>query len=354
MSHISRAHLGISIRKVRRRMGVSQIEVAQLANVSRRTIQNAEAGKASVKSSSLRAIADVLNLNVYQSDSFEDDGPAISNIASFSYLPFQMFKFVGARFQPGELSFCRNEKEFRSIIETLWQNFQIGIAKLCPIQAEAMRSAQPEFCQSKGYFQRYLDIWRANPKSFSFSSSGDRRTGVSIILPVSKSTFTKFTEGRLSNFNITGDQIVPQSPYVIYESIAPFFDLRDCSHSPSNSLAVVSLNHLAHLLPHVQTNTCEVASFGAHQENIDKLRQAGLKPTGRNLHKLGLPIWHVTNCKDFHRDEDQLVKSSTLLHFLSLKQDIQSLRVKCSFAFIGALQTRLLVQQSKSLGLKAA
>jgi len=168
MSHISRAHLGTSIRNIRRKMGISQTEVAQLANVSRRTIQNAEAGKASVKSSSLRAIADVLNLNVYQSDSFEDDGPAISNIASFSYLPFQMFKFVGARFQPGELSFCRNEKEFRSIIETLWQNFQIGIAKLCPIQAEAMRSAQLEFCQSN--LSRFLFPPRVTVEQGSQSS----------------------------------------------------------------------------------------------------------------------------------------------------------------------------------------
>ena len=52
------------IREMRKQMGLSQTEVATLADVSRRTVQHAESSSSSVKPSSLQAIANVLDLEL--------------------------------------------------------------------------------------------------------------------------------------------------------------------------------------------------------------------------------------------------------------------------------------------------
>ena len=193
MGDETRITSGRLIRTARRKMGLSQIEVAGLADVSRRTVQNAESGTASVKLSSLRAIGEVVHVYLYDdADDAIDSEALVSNVASFGYLPFRMFKFVGSRIKPSELAFCYDEQEFLSELEILWQNFERGLASFCPIKASRFVEVHPKFCRKQGYMERYLGIWRANPKAFSFSETGGRRSGVSIVLPVAKSTYKEF------------------------------------------------------------------------------------------------------------------------------------------------------------------
>ena len=337
---------GRQIRAARQRMGLSQIEVARLADVSRRTVQNAESGDSRVKASSLRAIGDAVHLD------FHDDGTlieeaSVSNVASFGYWPFRMFKFVSARISAGQQAFCDNEDEFRDALETLWQNFQAGLADFCPHKAARLQEHHPSFCSKKGYVARYLGIWRTAPQCFSFSSIGQQKTGVSIVLPVGERTYQQFVSGNRSNFGIGGDEILPSSPNVIYESICPFPDHGARSHSLGDSLAFVAINHLSAVLPYVRTHGCSIASFGAHSANINKLRSAGLKPIGTEIPGLKFPIWQVSNQHDADLSEDQDIRSSTTLHFLSLRQRANKLRAKLSFEAIAALQANRLANSNE-------
>jgi len=337
---------GKLIRAARQKMGLSQTEVARLADVSRRTVQNAESGKSGVKTSSLRAIGDAVQLD------FHDDGAPIeetpvSNVASFGYWPFRMFKFVSARISTGQQAFCDNEDEFRDALETLWQNFQKGLAEFCPYKAARFLEHHPKFCSKEGYLARYLGIWRAAPQCFSFSSIGQQKTGVSIVLPVAETTYRQFVLGERSNFAIEGDEVLSRSSNVIYESICPFPDHGARLHSLGDSLAFVAINHLSAVLPYVRTNGCSIASFGAHSENIRKIRSAGLKATGTQVSGIKFPIWQVTNQQDAGLSEDQEVRSSTTLHFLSLRQRAINLRSKLSFEVIAALQANRLANSNE-------
>lgn len=337
MGDEARITSGKLIRTARKRMGLSQVEVASLADVSRRTVQHAESGNPSVKFASLRAIGNAVSLDFPTDGNAMPEAP-ISNVASFGYWPFRMFKFVSARVSPDELAFCDCEKEFRSVLEILWQNFQRGLSNFCPKKAARLVDLHPRFCSKTGYFERYLGIWNSNHKAFSFSSTRGQRTGVSIVLPIAESTYLEFVRGRRSNFDIGGDEVLGESSTLIYESIAPFSDSRERPHSLNGTLAFVALNHLSHSLPYVRTNRCEIASFGAHAENIEKMRSVGLRPVGTEIPKLEFPIWQVSNCVDFGLSEEEELRSSTLLHFLSLRQKSCSLKARLSFEAIGALQ----------------
>ena len=198
MKHEALAVSGKLIRQARKKMGLSQTEVACLADVSRRTVQNAESGKAKVKRSSLRAIGGAVNLD-FSDDGALVDNASVTNLASFGYWPFRMFKFVSGRVSAGQQAFCEDEEEFRQVLHTLWQNFQRGFADFNPPKAARMLKSHPSFCSKKGYLDRYLGIWRAAPRCFSFSSIGQQRTGVSIVLPVAERTYRQFIEGRRSN-----------------------------------------------------------------------------------------------------------------------------------------------------------
>ena len=348
MGDEARVTSGKLIRTARKRMGLSQIEVASLADVSRRTVQHAESGNPSVKFASLRAIGDVVRLD-FPGDGTSLQETSISNLASFGYWPFRMFKFVSGRISPGELAFCHCEKEFRSVLEILWQNFQRGLSNFCPIKAARLVELHPKFCSKKGYLDRYLGIWKSNPKSFSFSSTRGERTGVSIVLPVAESTYREFVAGRRSNFDIEGDEILSESSTLIYESIAPFSDSHERPHSLNGALAFIALNHLSHSLPYVRTHRCDIASFGAHAENIKRMRSVGLKPAGTEIPKLEFPIWQVSNRADFGLREEEELRSSTLLHFLSLRQKSSSFKARLSFEAIGALQANRLAKGFESI-----
>lgn len=331
------------IREVRKQMGLSQKEVAALANVSRRTVQHAESRNSSVKLSSLQAIANVLDFELQGGES-TTNAAYVPNVNSFGYLPFKMFKFLGARIAPNELAFCYCEREFQAILEILWQNFQRGLLNCCPSIAKHVTEQHPKFCNKAGYLERYLGIWRANPKAFSFSSTGGRRSGVSIVLPVSEHVFKEFIKGQRSNFEIQGDEIVGNSSTIIFESIALFSDSREKPHSIGGTLAFTAINQLANVLPYVRTNACEIGSFGAHAENIDRLQSVGFQPVGTKIPRLNFPIWRISNRGDLPYDEDVEVRSSTSLHFLSLKQKSQSIRAKLIFGAIAALQANRLTK----------
>ncbi len=101
---------GKLIRVARQKMGLSQTEVARLADVSRRTVQNAESGKSGIKMSSLQAIGDAVHLDFHDGRMPIQDA-SVSNVASFGYRPFRLFKFASSRISSGQQAFCQSERE---------------------------------------------------------------------------------------------------------------------------------------------------------------------------------------------------------------------------------------------------
>jgi transcriptional regulator with XRE-family HTH domain len=340
MGHKSLFESGNLIRVARKKMGLSQLEVACLADVSRRTVQNAESGKSGIKMSSLRAIGDAVHLD-FHNGGMPVQETSVSNVASFGYWPFRLFKFASSRISSGQQAFCQSEREFLDALEILWQNFETGLASFSPHKSARLLKTHPQFCRKAGYIDRYLGIWRAAPQCFSFSTIGQQKTGVSIVLPVAETTYAQFVSGQRSNFDIGGDEVQSTSPKVIYESICPFPDWGTRSHALSDSLAFIAINHLSMVLPYVRVFGCDVASFGAHSENIKKLQSAGMRKVGTEIPGLEFPIWHVSNQEnpDFS-DED--IHSSTVFHFLSLRQRSAKLRAKLCFETIAALQANRL------------
>lgn len=319
---------GAEIRAARKRLGLSQLEAAERADVSRRTLQHAESGSHSVKSSSIKAIAEALQIDDVQAE-VEDVQYGVANLDSFLYWPFRMFEFVRSSLATDPLAFCEDEEDFLSALERVWRN-RCNPAKLTELH--------PALSTREGFIDRYLGIWRACPKSFSFSSSAGERTGMSIALPVGETTYRSFLAGRISNFAIQGSEVLPASNTIIYEALASYTECRQGTHRLNATLGFISLNQLAHLFPNVLNVDCDLASFAAREDNVRRMRRAGLAPVGTKIIGYDLPIWQSSNRDDISTDENEELRASTSFHFLSLRQKSLSIRRKFMFRAIAELQ----------------
>ena len=328
-------HSGNLIREARKRIGLSQIEVACQADVSRRTVQNAEAGKDGVKRSSVYAIAEVLGVELDTPERTESE--QIPNSESFSYWPFGLFQFVRAKLKPSEAAFCTNEAEVREVLENMWHNLHSGLQDLPADLRNRFRISYPKFVTKNGYIERYLSIWRANPMSLSFSSAQGKRTGVSIILPVSEDVYSDFLNGELGSFDLVGSQVLPSSPTCIFESLALFADYRDQPHTMTDALSFVAFHQLAVLSGDPQAGSVRLGTFATRDQNVKRMRKAGLSAKQTRTPKLNFQVWELS--EDNWRDSagDDQVRSSTLLHFTQLRRRLtQNVRAKITLKALAA------------------
>lgn len=313
---------GEQIRKARRKMGLSQIEVAEIADVSRRTVQHAEMETRELKLATLHAISCAVGIRPVDSSAPDKVG----NFDSFRWWPFRLWEFMGRRFSPDELTFCDCEKEFHKILETMHRNLNQRLELLPPDQRQKLEKHHASFLTQEGYFKRYLSIWHANPNAFSFSSAHGKRTGVSICLPVGNETYQQFRSGKLSNFDIDGSCLLRESSTVIFESLASLSGSRHQKHSLSNSLAFVSFHQTAKLLRDIGKHGCRIATFAAHPENANRIRRAGMSPVGTQSQGLEFDIWELASgtsgSNQFDATESSILNSTTLTHYLSLKQTL--------------------------------
>ena len=261
----------------------------------------------------------------------------IPNSESFSYWPFGLFQFVRAKLKPSETAFCTNEAEVREVLETMWHNLHSGLQDLPTDVKNRFQISYPKFVTKNGYIERYLSIWRANPMSLSFSSAQGKRTGVSIILPVSEDVYSDFLNGELGSFDLVGSQVLPSSRTCIFESLALFADYRDQPHTMTDALSFVAFHQLAVLSGNPQAESVRLGTFAARDQNVKRMRKAGLSAKQTTTPKLNFQVWELS--EDNWRDSagDDQVRSSTLLHFTQLRRRLtQNVRAKITLKALAA------------------
>ena len=309
---------GILIKNERMRLGLSQIEVADAAELSRRTVQHIEAGKNGVSVSSVYAVADVLNVG--RCEALITDSDTIDNQESFSMWPWRLFELLGKRILPNEHAYASTLAEAEDVVENIWKAWQIHLANI--LKTKTVRQSAIDKWNRKDFKERYLSVWERNPESLMCSSVDGQRSGVSVLLPVSKEIYESFLMGHISCFDIRADRLCEESQNLIYDCVVEFADPKlKKRHRITESLSFVTFYQLAALSTNSTAPDFRIATYGGAEENIERLANAGLIETDQRTPDFGDAIWEYSGQfkKGFHQiDDDVINRSATAAHYVAM------------------------------------
>ncbi len=309
---------GVLLKQERMRRGMSQADLADAAEISRRTVQFIEAGKEGVLTSSIHAVADVLNID--HADAIVDDSNMIDNHESFSIWPWRLFEFLGKRMLPGELAHVGTRAEAESVVLSTWNGWLAHLSNIT--KTKTVRPTAIEKWNRKDFIERYLKIWETHPDSLMCSSVDGQRSGVSVLLPVTDETYNAFVTGQISCFDITADDLVEESQNLIYDCMVEFDGpVMRKRHHITNSISFISFFQIAVLSQSTIAADFRIATYGGAEENIGRMTNAGLIEADAKTPDFGDRIWEYSGHfeKGFHQvSDDVLDRSATGAHYVAM------------------------------------
>ena len=147
------------IKQLRKDRGLSLAELAADADVSVRTLQFAEAGKKSLKPSTLRAIAIALRVDYEEIIEFE---PQVND--AFRNWPWSMSSFIQRMAMPGPYSFCGTQSDAQSAISAMRKSWAYHLKRSVSDDMSNFECADERLNRDfNEYEERYLKIWSRNP-----------------------------------------------------------------------------------------------------------------------------------------------------------------------------------------------
>lgn len=332
----------------RRRRRVSQIQLASTADTSRENEQDLEDGK-TVKRGSLQAISEALENELQEESKDSACFQEQQNLDFFSSVPWGLHKFASSKLSPNSPSFCFNASEMEhDLLKQLETCFRENYLTRLPVEKRsAFFDSTPEMLSSSGFVRRYLSIWRANPYTIAFSSISNQRTGVSVVLPVSETTYKAFIEGRISCYEISGKDILAESQFLIFDFLLDYRAFEDQKHSVVNSLPFLGFYQLATLATNPTANDFRLTTFATTPPNVTRMNRAGFQKLPSQTPDSKLPLWELSMKGNYY---DGLENASTVAHFVDLKNRfLRRSRAKASLLAL-QLVARVFKKSAKKAG----
>jgi len=168
------------------------------------------------------------------------------------------------------------------------------------------------------YETRYLSLWKRNPLTILFACTEGKRTGVSVVLPVSDTAYQAFREGRISFMDITDDDILEESQNLILDSGVEFANQPSKSwYQVTDSLTFSIFYQMAILSCNPTRQDYRMLSFGASPVNLERLGTIGFIECDVEMPEYGYPLCElVGNNGDLSQESNE--KSVVSTHFAQL------------------------------------
>jgi len=304
------------IRERRKALGLTQVELAVNADVSKRTVQFAESGDRIITRNSLELIA--MALGVEYDDIVQPD--TMSTRDALYEWPWSLGKFVRDKILPEERTFCRTEDDAVNGIKRMRESWESHLdLEHATGDDEVYQSADQLLDeQFETYRSRYLALWRKNNSVIHFATLNGQHTGISVVLPVSSVAYENLRIGKISFMEIGEYDIESRSQNLVLDSAVEF---PNPSTKPwykiTDALSLSVFYQIAILSENPAEENFRMLSFGASPTNIKRLESTGFRSSGIVMPEYGYQICEFTNNYSDLKYES-FAASSTLSHFTRL------------------------------------
>ena len=319
---------GDRVRHLRIELRLTQDELAGDCMVSKRTIQLIERDPHhQVKPRTLDHL--IIALRSTSDELVRRDPPPIFDTegrpltSSEDHLlawPSSLFGFVRRAVTPDRRCFCEDMDDARVAVAEMRRGWGEHLNRFADARKgdrlfDADRRLNKDY---PGYERRYLDIWRANPRSILFSTLGDTRTGLSFVLPVRDEAYEAMRGGRRHFMEITADDILPESQNLILDSLVELPDAPKISwYQVTSSLSFTLFFQLAVLSIDPVSPSFRMLGFGASPMNARRLESVAFRKVGTRMPAFDFPLYEF-GIDLSGRDDDAATRVMTSTYLAKL------------------------------------
>ena len=337
----------------RKKQGLTQQQAADLAMISRRQVQKIERGD-SVGTKSRFALADALGIPAnkgFNEISRSEVGLASRSIESADALlapPSRLDQSLqrvpdnpdlGRRFSAAEVEF--NVRRMRRS----WQR-HLDLSSRKTGNSEYVQFAADQYLNEnvEAYVQRYMELWHHLPDVIQISRVRGRKTGMSVVLPVSADAYRELKLGQKSFMEVGTDDLQRNSGHLVVDSLVEFDDApRRQWYDVTSSLRDAIIWQVIHLAGYPLPESLRILSFGASPSNAKRLQASGFVELRQPMKDLGYALFEFARDNSdleevYTRCESSKVFASLISRLLSDKSSVSArLRVKRA-AIMGTMQ----------------
>jgi hypothetical protein len=171
------------------------------------------------------------------------------------------------------------------------------------------------------YLNRYLNIWRHDPRTIQIATDGTNQFGVSVVLPLAKDAFEAFAHGKLELLDLRAQHLVASSQYLLLDSVCEFSDSESTGwYQLTSTLSFTMISQIARFSIDPLRSDFQMVSFAASALNAARLQEAGFRPNGHIAPRIECPI-NVFSRVSKDRFTEQYVQSANMSHIARLTRE---------------------------------
>lgn len=270
---------------MRKARGWTQGHLAARASVGARTVQKAENGQP-VKLETIELLADALNVE-------PDELLCHHSVDAMKIGPWALSKYFSNPFQPHKKAFAESPDEIVEGITLMMQTIDL-VRQETGMQANGLKNSVRKVWMSldtNDICQRYVDLWKTDPRTVMFAVKKGERVGISTVLPLKDETASQFLKGRLSLFEISGNDLIPSSQSIFLDSSFEYPDQEKRWLQITNAVFSILLWQLSSLSDEPLKPNYRLFSCAAKPDIVSRLEANGFHSTGVNTKDHGFPIY---------------------------------------------------------------
>ena len=310
----------------RKRQGLTQQQAADLAMISRRQVQKIERGD-SVGARSRLALAEALGIPANE----RLDGTGCAELDSFS----QSIETSDALLDPSsqsdeavqsvydcpdfghKISEAEVEFSIRRMRRSWLRHLELSVNVTSDYDKMLFAADQRLNENVEAYVERYMGLWRRMPDVIQISRVNGRKTGISVVLPVSTEAYRDLRSGQKSFMDIGAADLQRNSGYLVIDSLVEFADAPQRKwYDITSSLRDAIFWQLTHLAGYPLPENLRILSFGASSSNARRLQAAGFVGLNQLLKDHGYPLYELA--RDNSDLEEVYTRCESDMHFANL------------------------------------
>ncbi|MDM4016530.1 hypothetical protein QTN89_13885 [Roseiconus lacunae] len=277
---------------------MTQEDVAQAADVTVDFVVSAEAAVVTSKLGHLEAIGRVLGLRI---DEMVSDPITVRPTEHvFASWPWSLSGFIQRHLMPIDGAYCVSEADVYRTVGAMRDSWEEHLKRSGEEVEQFLLADRLLDRERTRYIDRYVKIWKQNDETVLHATVDDRRVGVTVTLPVTEKAYNKLRRGEISFMDITGDDILPQSQFLVLDSGVEFpVGASVPAKKLSNAISFAIFYQIAVLAEDPMRDDFRMLTFAASPTNIQRLAAIGFVD-----HEVIMPIYGYQILEFMANNED--------------------------------------------------